>query len=162
MKPILVLLWCRTPPCTAIRFYSSTGSPLTVSKPFWAGGVHRGTFGLSTSSAVSCGWPCLTLLEPLCFSVHVLPLLSPPLKSVLFGAFWWLVYACVCDNCAGSSSFRICAFWCFSVLFRGWFRFACVTIAVARPPSESVLFGAFRCFFVVGIDLGGRRSTIMH
>ena len=98
-----------------------------MSKPFWAGGVHRGIFGLSTSSAVSCGWPCLTLLEPLCFSVHVLPLL-PPLKSVLFGACW-----------------------CFLVLFGGWFRFACVTIALAPPPSESVLFGAFWCFFVVGM-----------
>ena len=120
-----VLLWSGTPPCTAIRFYSNTGSPLTVSKPFWAGGVHRGTFYQSISSAVSCSWPCLTLLEPLCFSVHVLSLL-PPLRSVLFGSLW-----------------------CFLVLFGGLFRFRCVTIALAPPPSEFVLFGTFQCFLVL-------------
>ena len=44
---------------------------------------------------------------------------------------------------------NIRSFWFFLVLFGGWFRFRFVTIALAPPPSEFVLFGAFQCFLVL-------------
>ena len=53
----------------------------------------------------------------------------------------------MCDNCAGSPSFRICAFWCFSVLFRGWYRLGWTT--KHHNALKSTTLRAFWCFLVL-------------
>ena len=53
----------------------------------------------------------------------------------------------MCNNCAGSPSFRICAFWCFSVLFRGWYRLGWTT--KHHNALKSTTLRAFWCFLVL-------------